>query len=72
MPPSRPDSASRRCPGYAWGLFARPQYDTSWFMDETLSWNLRVDSDRSYRIWPDGRHWIDAELGLRLSQPNIR
>jgi SAM-dependent methyltransferase len=54
--------------GYAWGLFAKPAFDTSWFSDETLSWNTRVDADRSYRIWPDGQPWLDAKMGLALSR----
>lgn len=54
--------------GYAWGLFARSAFDTSWFTDETLSWNRKVDSDRSYRIWPEGEPWLDAKKGLALSK----
>jgi len=44
--------------GLAWGVFARPEFDTSWFTDETLSWNRKVDADPAYRSWPAGHPWI--------------
>src|SRR5262249_24332262 len=44
--------------GLAWGVFARPEFDTSWFTDATLTWNTKVDADSAYRVWPAGQHWI--------------
>jgi SAM-dependent methyltransferase len=44
--------------GLAWGVFAKPDFDTSWFTDETLTWNRKVDADAAYRIWPAGTPWV--------------
>jgi len=37
--------------GLEWVAFARPAHDTSWFTEETLTWNHKVDVDPDYRIW---------------------
>lgn len=33
-----------RHPNQTWGLFAKPDFDTSWFKGKPLTWNTRFDS----------------------------
>lgn len=36
-----------RHPHQSWGLFAKPEFDTSWFKNKQLTWNTMMDSKRS-------------------------
>ena len=33
---------------HVWTLYAKPGFDTSWFADQSLTWNRRIDTDASY------------------------